>query len=62
MKYVVRVTIPGGDFWLRSTIWTSMEDRADNFTTSEAAKEALVKAKKFMRPAVFKAARIVEMV
>lgn len=48
-----------GDWYLRSTTWTSEHSRASKFENREAAIQALARAKKFMRHAAYKAAKIV---
>lgn len=60
MNYIVTLNHLGNKFFLRSTIWTADVDRAQKFDTKEAAAEQLNKAKKFMKAAQFKAARVVE--
>lgn len=43
---------------LRGTIWAFTMDRAQHFETREAAQAALDKARKFMKAATYKNARI----
>ena len=52
------VEFPNGWF-LRGTVATGDRTRATVHPTEEAAREALLKARKFLRPAAFKAARVV---
>jgi hypothetical protein len=47
-----------GEWFLRGTTWTHRE-RAQEFETREAAEAALLRAKKFMKPAAYKAAQII---
>jgi len=50
-----------GETWpLKGTVWAFSMDRAQKFETREAAQAQLDKAKKFMKPALAKKARIVE--
>ena len=58
--YVVTLNHKGNTFWLRSTIWTADQTRAQQFESEEAARTQLAKAKKFMRVAQFNAAQIRE--
>jgi len=50
----------GGNWYLRGTTWTGEQERANKFTTHEAALTALNRARRFMKPAAFKAATIVK--
>ncbi|BCH11980.1 hypothetical protein MesoLj131c_62380 [Mesorhizobium sp. 131-3-5] len=53
------IVIHNGEKWpLRGTVWAYSMDRAEQFPSEQAAKAALDKAKKFMKPAIFKKARI----
>ena len=45
-------------WFLRGTAWAN-RDRASRFETKEAAQAALDKARKFMRPGIYRAASIV---
>ncbi len=56
--FQVTVTNEGGKYWLRGTTWAFHADRANSFETTEAATAALEKARKFMKPAQFKLAKI----
>jgi hypothetical protein len=47
-----------GEWFLRGTTLTHRE-RAQEFATREAAEAALLRAKKFMKPAVYKAAHVI---
>jgi hypothetical protein len=58
--YIVTVEHNGETWPLRGTIWEASMDRAQHFPSAEAAQAALGKAKKFMRPALRRKARIVE--
>jgi hypothetical protein len=53
------VEFPGGWF-LRGTVATGDRDRATRYATAEAAEAALATARKFLKPAAIKAAKIVE--
>jgi hypothetical protein len=52
--YVVRGDNGGHPFWLRRTTITSDIDRADGFETIESAARAVLKAERFMAPAIRK--------
>lgn len=52
--------ITTNDWYLKGTTWTSDPDRASKFNSRDEAQAALDRAKKFMRPAAYKAARIEE--
>lgn len=55
------ITEHNGEKWpLRGTNWAYSMDRAELFKTRELAQAALEKAKQFMKPAIYKKARIVE--
>ena len=58
--FVVVVNSANGLVPLRGTIWALDMDRAQKFETEELAKAALLKAKKFMTAATFKAAKIIK--
>jgi hypothetical protein len=62
MTYIVTLNHNGQTFPLRGTIWAMNMDRAQVFVSREDAQAALEKARKFMKAAQFKAARIVETV
>jgi hypothetical protein len=47
-------------WFLRGTTWSRDPERAQKFATYDDARAALEKAKKFMKPATFHAARVVE--
>lgn len=53
------VEFPGGWF-LRGTVATGDKERATRFENREAARAHLNSARKFLRPAAHKAARIIE--
>ena len=57
--YVVHYTNDGHDFFLRNTVFTLLH-RATRFETADEAEKALLNASKFMKKAVFKAARVVK--
>ena len=48
----------GTGWFLRGTAWTGTYDRASIYVGQQAAQAALEKARKFMKPAAYKAARI----
>ena len=52
--------ITTGDYYLRSTVWTSDPERAQQFNSAEEARAQLLKAKQFMKASAYKAARIIE--
>jgi hypothetical protein len=56
--FVVTVTINGTEWPLRGTVWAFDMSRAQKFETREAAEAALLRAKKFMKASVFRAAVI----
>jgi hypothetical protein len=58
--YLVTVEHNGETLPLRGTIWEFSMERAQHFASEAAAQAALDKAKKFMRPALRRKARIVE--
>ena len=60
--YIVTLRTTAGRFFLRQTIWSFSEDRAQQFDSREAAMAQLVKAKPFMKAAAFKGATIIEQV
>ena len=60
--FTVQLPTDLGVCYLRRTIWTfaGAADRAQYFETAGEARDALNKAKPFMKAAHYKAARIVE--
>jgi hypothetical protein len=60
--FIVSLETPAGTSYLRGTVWSfaGRRERAQEFETIQAAKEQLAVAKKFMRAAHFKAAKIEE--
>ena len=58
--YIVTLIHEGQKWPLRGTMWAFSMDRATKYETREAAQAALDKAKKFMKAAQYKAARIEE--
>ena len=56
--FVVTVTNNGIKWPLRGTNWAYSMDRAQQFETHAAAQAALEKARKFMKPAIYKRAVI----
>lgn len=60
--FTVQLTTPQGICYLRGTVWTfaGRIERAQYFDTAGEARDALDKAKRFMKAAQYKAARIVE--
>ena len=59
-KFIVTVEHNGEVWPLRGTVWAFSMDRAQVFATREAAEAALLKAKTFMKAALFRKARIIE--
>lgn len=60
MQYIVTLIHNGQRWPLRGTTWAYSMDRAQVFASREAAQAALDKARKFMKAAQYKAARIEE--
>lgn len=60
MTFIVTLIYNGQKLPLRGTTWAYSMDRAQQFATWEDANAALLKAKKFMKAAQFKAAKIEE--
>jgi hypothetical protein len=60
--FTVQLATAQGICYLRGTIWTfaGAANRASYYETAGQARDALEKAKKFMKAAHYKAARIVE--
>jgi len=60
--FTVQLPTDQGICYLRKTIWTfaGATDRASYYATAGEARDALNKAKPFMKAAHYKAARIVE--
>lgn len=58
MAFIVTVEHNGEKWPLRGTAWAYSMDRAQSFPTRETAQAALDKAKKFMKPAIYRKARI----
>lgn len=58
--FIVTLYHNGQKWPLRGTVWAFSMDRATVYPSREAAEAALLKAKKFMKAAQFKAARIEE--
>ena len=56
--FIVTVTNNGIKWPLRGTVWAFDMSRAQIFPTREAAQAALVKAKPFMKAAIYKRAVI----
>jgi hypothetical protein len=56
--FVATLNNNGFTFFLRGTIWTSDPARAQLFADRTEAEFALEKARKFMKPGMFKKARI----
>jgi hypothetical protein len=57
--FIVILENMGNKFFLRSTVWASAQDRATQFDSMEAAQAGLLKAKQFMKAAMYKKAMIV---
>lgn len=60
--FTVQLQTSEGICYLRGTVWTfaGRVERASQYATAGEARAALDKAKKFMKAAHYKAARIVE--
>lgn len=60
--FTVQLQTSEGTCYLRGTVWTfaGRVERASYYETAGDARDALDKAKKFMKAAHYKAARIVE--
>ena len=56
--FIVTLMHNGQKWPLRGTVWAFHMDRATHYETHEAAQAALDKAKKFMKAAQYKAAKI----
>lgn len=54
----VTVVNAGVLFYLKGTTWTGDKDRADSFTTKEAAQAAAAKAEEFMHPRIRKSYKV----
>lgn len=59
--FIIELSTPQGTCYLRGTIWTfpGALERATVYDTQDKARAALDKAKRFMKAAHYKAARIV---
>ena len=58
--YIIKQLYLGNTFYLRSTIFTSHRDRADEFATVKEAEQALMKASKFMKKSQYNSCIIEE--
>lgn len=58
--FIVTVVHNGSKFPLKGTIWAFNMDSAQKFESREAAQGALDRAKKFMKAAQYRAAKIEE--
>jgi hypothetical protein len=47
------ITAPNG-WWLRGTTWTGDIEKADRFSDQASAYAAIGRAKKFMKPVIYK--------
>ena len=56
--FIVTVTNQGQQFWLRGTTWAFHADRVNQFQSEQAARDALEKARKFMKPSLFKLCQV----
>lgn len=57
--YIVTLTNNGEKFFLRGTTWAFARERANEFATEQAARDAITKAAKFMKSAMVKRAEVV---
>jgi len=53
---IVTVENEGNKFYLRGTTWSFSQDRASQFADAQAAQAGLERARKFMKPALYKRA------
>lgn len=60
MKYVVKIVNNGQEYWLRNTIWTFTEERADRFDSEQAAQIRVQEVKEFLKPKMLKLVNILE--
>ncbi len=60
MAFIVTVEHNGQKWPLRGTIWAFSMERAQRFPSREAAAGALRTAKQFMKPGLYKKAKIEE--
>lgn len=56
---MITVVNDGQRFWLGGTVWRFRKERADTYCSKPQADIALAKARQFMKPAVFNAAKII---
>jgi hypothetical protein len=60
MCFIVTVAHNGEVWPLRGTVWAFDMSRAQKFASPEEAQAALEKARKFMKPAIYKKAVILQ--
>jgi len=60
IMFIVTVENNGEKWPLKGTVWAFSMDRAQKFETQADATAALLKAKQFMKAAIFKKAKIEE--
>jgi hypothetical protein len=60
IKYIVTVEHNGEKWPLRGTVWAFSMERAQKFDTRAEAQTMLDRAKKFMKPALYRKALIEE--
>jgi len=58
-QFAASIQNNGFTFYLRKTTWTTVPGREDIFPTEEAARAALLKAKPYTKPALYKKAQVV---
>lgn len=58
-QYIARVENQGYTWMLKGTTWTSSIERADKFSSTHDAQQALQRAKRFTKPALFKRVEII---
>ncbi len=58
--FIVKITNAGGDYFMRYTVWTGDINRATRFESEQDARAAFYANRKFIKPAMRKIARIVE--
>lgn len=60
MTFIAKITNKGQEYWMRNTVWTFSEDRADKFATREEVIARTIANKQFMKPGMFKLIEILE--
>ncbi len=60
MTFLVKIDNGGFTYWLKNTIWVGAPERAQLFSSREAAEEGRVKAAPFTKKYLLKKAQIIE--